>query len=303
LAGLAVLAALLWAAWPTLAGLAWRWGHDPQYTHGYLVPLFSLYLAWSGREHFAAACRRPSWWGLAPLALGLALSLAGTYVSFDWLRAMALLPCLAGVCLLWGGPRALRGAWPALAFLAFMVPLPYQLEVALAQPLQRLATGASTYILQTLGFEAVSRGNIILLGQERIGVVEACNGLSMLVIFVALATALALVVRRPWPDRALLVASAVPIALAANVTRIVATGVLLQTVGPGLADLAFHDLAGWLMMPLALLLLGLELRLLSWVLAPAPAVQRFPSPLLAARAPLGVDRVGTAIAMLPAADS
>src|SRR5262245_6686519 len=86
-----VLAAFLWAQAPTLGGLARRWRDDPQYTHGYLVPLFALYLAWTRRQHFAAAGRRPSWWGLVLLVPGLALSWAGTCLAFEWLRAAAWL--------------------------------------------------------------------------------------------------------------------------------------------------------------------------------------------------------------------
>jgi exosortase len=266
----AVAAALLWAQWPTLAVLTRRWATDPQYSHGYLVVLFAGYLAWTRRVHFLSPAATPSWWGWALLGLGQFLSLAGTYVSFDWLRAAALLPTLAGLAVLWGGRPALRGAWPALAFLLFMIPLPYRVEVALAHPLQRLATAASTYTLQTLGYDAVAFGNVIDLDPARIGVEQACSGLSMLLVFIALATAAALVLRRPPADRILIVASAVPIALVANVVRIVATGILYQTVGRKWADLVFHDLAGWLMMPLALGLMWLELRLVSWVLVPPP---------------------------------
>jgi exosortase len=147
-----------------------------------------------------------------------------------------------------------------------MVPLPYRLEVALAHPLQRLGTWASTYALQTLGFAAFAEGNVIRMRPVRIGVVEACSGLSMLVIFFALSTAVAVLANRPLWERLLLVASAVPIAVAANVTRITVTGVLHKWVGRELADYVFHDLAGWLTMPLALGMLWAELRLLAWVI-------------------------------------
>jgi exosortase len=267
LAAAALAVALAWVFWPSLRGLTDRWG-DAEYSHGYLVPVFSLYLLWARRGLLPDGPPRSSWWGLPLLAAGLALRFAGTYAFFDWLAAVALLPCLAGVALLLGGGRALRWSWPAIGFLIFMVPLPYRLETGLAHPLQRIATTASTYALQTLGFAAFAEGNVIRLGTIRIGVVEACSGLSMLLIFFALATAVVLVVRRPVLDKALIVVSAVPIAVAANVTRITVTGILHKVAGSYWADLVFHDLAGWLMMPLALGLLWLELRLLAWVLVP-----------------------------------
>jgi exosortase len=270
LGGLIGAVVLLWVYAPTLTAVAQRWGQDPNYSHGYLVPLFAAFLLWSRRDLLAgAASRRPSWWGALLLAAGLALSATGTYLYLGWLKGLSLLPCLAGLAVLLGGGAALRWSWPAIAFLGFMIPLPYRLEVALTQPLQRLGTLASTYALQTLGFAAFSEGNVICLGRARIGVVEACSGLSMLVIFFALSAAVALLVRRPLWERLFLVASAVPIALLANVTRITVTGMLHEVAGPELADLVFHDLAGWLMMPLALGLLWVELRLLSWIL-PAP---------------------------------
>ncbi len=269
-----LLAAGAWAFAPTLGGLAERWGHDSRYSHGYLVPLFSLFLLWRQREALCGPGMEPSWWGLGVLAAGLALSAAGTGVYLDWFNALALPACLAGGVVLLRGWRGLGVAWPALAFLLFMVPLPYQLEVALAHPLQRVATKLSTLAIQTLGFVAVAEGNTIRMGAVRIGVVEACSGLSMLMIFFALCTAAALLLRRPLVERLLVVASAVPIALLANVLRIVVTAVLHKLAGHELADLVFHDLAGWLMMPLALGMLWLGYRLFSWVFPlRAPAEQ------------------------------
>jgi exosortase len=139
-----------------------------------------------------------------------------------------------------------------------MIPLPYFVEVALAHPLRRLATAMSTYALQTVGYPAIAEGNVILIDDLKLGVAEACSGLGMLSTFLALATALALSTRAPLVDRIVLLVSAVPIALIANVARISATG-----IAP-----ALHDFLGWLMMPFALLLLWLELRFLGTLFTP-----------------------------------
>jgi exosortase len=263
LAPVALGAALLWAFWPTLAELAHRWSNDSQYSHGYLVPVFAAALLWMRRENRPAFEPRFSWWGVALLSLGVALRFVGDFIFLDWLDAIALLPCLAGLAVLCGGKAALRWSWPAIAFLAFMVPLPYRVEIALAHPLQRVATKASNYSLQTLGLPAVAEGNVIFMNESQIGVVEACSGLSMLVIFFALSTALTFVVDRPWWQKLLLIVSAVPIALIANITRITVTGVMHETVGHEAANIVFHDLAGWLMMPFALVLLWIELQILA----------------------------------------
>ena len=261
---------LLWAFAPTLAELGHRWSADAQYSHGYLVPAFAVVLLWLRRERCSTIVPGSSWWGLALLGLGAVLRFAGDYLYMDWLDAGALLPCLAGLTILVGGKAALSWAWPAIAFLGFMIPLPFRLEIALAHPLQRLATLASTYALQTLSLPALSEGNVILINETRIGLVEACSGLSMLVIFFALSTAFIFLARRPLWQNLVLAASAVPIALIANVTRITVTGVMHETVGHKAANLVFHDLAGWLMMPFALVLLWLELKALGRLLIELP---------------------------------
>jgi exosortase len=148
----------------------------------------------------------------------------------------------------------LRWAWLAIAFLVFMIPLPWRLENALGPPLRYLATRAGTYTLQTLGFMAFSEGNVIQLDDARIGVVEACSGLSMLITFIALSTGMAMVVERPLVDRVVLVLSAIPVALLANIARITMTGILHETAGGSVADRYYHDLAGWVMIPFALVL-------------------------------------------------
>jgi exosortase len=212
-----------------------------------------------------------SWWGLAILVPGLALHLAGAYIYLDFLSEASLLVCLAGLCLCLGGKTLLSAAAPAIGFLVFMLPLPFRVEVALGQPLQRIATQASTYLLQMLGFYAADQGNIIVLRTARpLGVVEACSGLGMLVTFFALAVAVAIVLHRPMLDRVIVVASAIPVAVIANVLRIVITGVLAETVGGEVVYWVYHSVAGWLMMSIALGIIFIELKILSRLLVEPP---------------------------------
>jgi exosortase len=260
--------ALGWVYWPTLLDCFQRWSTDPRYSHGYLVPLFSGYLLWSWREQFPKEAYHGQNWGLFLLGVGLGISFLGTYLAIGWLNGISLLPCVAGLTVLMGGWSVLRWSWPAIAFLLFMLPLPFLVETALANRLQPIATIASTFVLQTLGFVAFSEGNVICLGEIRIGVVEACSGLNTLMLFFALSTAVTLIIQRSRVEKGLLLLSAIPIALIANITRITVTGILHKTVGSAVADLVFHDLAGWLMIVLALGLLWIELRVLSWVLVP-----------------------------------
>jgi exosortase len=258
--------ALAWAYWPALCAMAERWSDDPQYSHGFLVPVFALVLLWSRRELRPLPPFQASWWGIAWLTGALLLRLSAGLFYLEPLDGYSLLLALAGVVLLMGGRPALRWAWPAIAFLGFMLPLPFQIDVALAYPLRRMATLASTYLLQTFGLPAFAEGNVIVMDGVRLEVVEACSGLGMLMTFFALATAVAVLVDRPPLDKLVVAASAIPIALLVNVVRITATALAHRWFGAETAHILKHDLAGWLMMPLALGLLWLELRLLSRLL-------------------------------------
>lgn len=258
----ALTAAFIWSYWPILIDMTRKWSDDPQYSHAFLVPAFAAYLLWFRRKFISLSDWHASWWGLPVLAVGISARLVGSIVYFEWLESISLLLVLAGTVILVAGPMAIRWSWPAIAFLGFMIPLPFRVETAFSLPLQRIATLASTYVLQTLGRPAFSEGNVIVMNDVRIGVVEACNGLGMLMLFFALATALAIVVRRHPLEKMLIIASAAPVAVAANVIRITVTGLLSESVdSKTLARI--HDWAGWLMMPLALGLLGLEILIVS----------------------------------------
>jgi exosortase len=263
-----VLAALtltfLWAYWTTLEELAEEWSQDPQYSHGYLVPVVAVALVWFRRRQFAAQPMQPSLWGIALLLLGTGIRLASAYLYYFWPDRISILPVVAGVCVAVGGWRALRWAWPSIVFLVFMMPLPSSLQGLLTDPLQHVATESATYLLQTLGLPAQAEGNVILLSEVDLGVVEACNGLRMMVTFFAVAAAVVLLLQPEWWQALVILISAIPIAIICNVVRLVTTGILYETVGEDIAQFAFHGWPGpWLMMALASALLYLELVLLS----------------------------------------
>jgi exosortase len=131
-------------------------------------------------------------------------------------------------------------------------------------------------VIQALGFPAFSEGNVISLEHGRIAVVEACSGLSMLLTFAAITTGMAMIVHRPLLDKLVIVASTVPVALAVNIARIVANGVAIEVWDAETANRVFHDLGGWLMMPLAVAAVWFELWVLSRLLIEVPESKAVP---------------------------
>jgi exosortase len=267
LAAVAVVAVLGWAYGESFAGLVLRWWNEPDYVYGFLVIPFSVALLWLRAAHMPQTAQG-SLWGLPLLGLAAAMRFGSAYFQYALIDPLSLVPCLAGITVLALGWQGLRWAWPSIAYLVFMVPLPGFLASMLSQPLQHIGATTSTYLLQTFGIPAVARGTVIALSQSDLGVEEACSGLRMLMLFLAVCTAAALVMHRdPW-QRVVLVLSAVPIAVIANVLRITITGILYETSGAEWAEIVFHDLAGWLMMPLAVILSWLEMSILALIFRP-----------------------------------
>lgn len=254
---------LVWAYWPTLVTMFERWGSDPQYSHGYLVPLFSIYLAWVWKDSRPEPSSRHRVWGVVLLVAANLIRVATAYLNMEYFESLSLVLAIGGAVFVAFGWGIFRWSLAPIAFLSLMVPLPYTVSTFARRPLRRIGTIAGTYILQTLGFNAFPRGNVIELSNSVVGVAEACSGLRMLMIFVALAFAVALLSQRPLWERVVIVLSSVPIALIANIIRIVMTAIFYEKIGGELADGPLHTFAGLAMMPIGLALLGIE----AWILA------------------------------------
>jgi exosortase len=187
-----------------------------------------------------------------------------------------------------GGWHTIRWAWPALGFLIFMLPLPSVFEQNILWKLQTLASVCSTFVLQTMGVAAFRQGNLISVPGADLNIADACSGLRMLTIFLALAVAMVFLIDRPWWDKFVILLSAVPIALIVNIIRITVTGLMYMAVGPDneFAKKLGHDWAGLFMMPLALGFLWLELQVLEKLTVPVEVAQLKPVGARAATIPV-----------------
>lgn len=267
---------LIYSYWPGLMNAASSWD-DAQYSHGWLVPLFGAAMLFWWRQPIAQpvpTLERMAGLGLLVASFGLRLLMARyRIVTIDM---YSFVPALAGVFLMIGGWNLFRWAWAPVAFLIFMYPLPDEATRYLLGPLQTLATIVSTFALQTLGMDAFRDGNRIIVGEMQLGVVDACSGLRMLTIFIALSVAIVMLGKREWWENAVIMASSIPIALLVNSVRITVTGLLYQVASSETAEMVFHDLAGWIMMPMALALLFVEQKMLASLFLDEQEVSRVP---------------------------
>ena len=257
-----VLLALIF--WRNLCHFGLSWATDENYSHGFLVPLISLYFA-----NQAAARPGPMrskggvGLGVALLVGALLVKLGTVVVSVGTLGDLALIVAIAGVCALLGGAEALRRYGFAIGFLCFMIPMPVALYALIASPLQLAVSRLASVFLNATNVPVLTEGNMMTLpGGVQMFVAEACSGMRQLTGFLALTAAVAHLSGRPLWYKGGVVLSAVPVAMTANVARVVLTGYIMYYVSPAYASGTFHTLEGLLMLGFGLALL----RGLCWVL-------------------------------------
>jgi exosortase len=262
---LAVLGVLsLWIYWRTFAHLVLQWWRDPNFSHGFLVPIFSAYIVWRKRDQLAQIIPQPSWSGLAFLLSGIFVLLVGEMGAELFLARSSLLLVLAGVLILYFGWAFFRAVLFPWAFLLLMIPIPTILFNKITFPLQLLASRLAAAVLPTLGVPVLREGNIINLSSMALEVAEACSGIRSLMSLLALAIMYGyLMDTRPWV-RWTLAISAAPIAVLANAIRVVGTGLLVQYWDPEKAEGYFHESWGWLTFVMSLLMLYLLHAAIRW---------------------------------------
>ena len=258
-----VLTALLfWLYMPTLAHLVGQWWQDPNFSHGFFVPLFAAFVVWQERTKLAGLTLRPSWWGLPFLGFGLSLLVVGQMGAELFLSRLSLLIVLAGLIVLfcgWSFFRALLFPW---AFLLLMIPIPAIVFNQITFPLQLLASQVASTVLPWLGVPVLREGNVIVLPAMALEVADACSGIRSLMSLATLAVIYGYLMERKIAVRVLLAVASLPIAVAANSFRVVITGLLVQYWDPDKAQGFFHEFQGWLMFVASLLMLYLLHRLI-----------------------------------------
>jgi exosortase D (VPLPA-CTERM-specific) len=250
-----LLLLLTWLYGSILWRLGKQWLNDPNFSHGIFVPVFALFVVWQKRKEISEFVCAPSWTGIPILLFGLLTLVLGSLGAELFLSRASLLLVIAGLMVLyWGWPtfRAILFPW---AFLLLMIPFPEIILQKVTFPLQIFASKVAAALLPLAGVPVLREGNVITLPRMPLEIVQACSGIRSLLSLVTLAIIYGyLMDNRKWM-RILLAVSAVPIAIAANSLRIVATGLLVQYWDPDMAEGFYHTFQGWLIFVVSLVML------------------------------------------------
>lgn len=251
---LTVLAiALLYA--DILHALYLDWLNDPNYSHGFLVPLISAYFAWQKKDELEQLPVKPAKSGLLLIFFALAVLLLGVAAQEYYTRRASFVLLLAGIILFMFGWQWLKTLLLPVAFLFFMIPLPYIIYDAIAFPLKLFVAKFSVLTLKLMGVVLLREGNIIMFPDLTLEVADACSGLRSIISLLALGVALAVLTQKRMTMKILLVVMTVPIAVLTNMIRVIVTGYLAQYYGSAAAEGFFHEFAGMGVFLLAMVLL------------------------------------------------
>jgi exosortase len=243
---LGALLAVLYA--PVVWDLAALWRGEAAYSHGPLIPLIAAYMVWQTRQRLREVPRRPCPAAWPLLLAGLLLLLVGRLAYEIHLAALSVILVLGALVAMAGGPRLLWAAVVPIAYLVFMIPLPWTVYFGAGDPLKITTAVVATEVVAPLRIPMLREGTLIYLPTVTLEVESACSGVRTVLSLLPLAVAFAyLMVRRPW-GRAVLIASAVPIAVLANILRVAEIIVQAHFFPDNVTGYALHLYSAWIPM-------------------------------------------------------
>ncbi len=267
----AVIAVLLSVLYYRVAvKLVYDWYTIPDYSHGFLVPLFAAFLVWDKRKVLSDTPVKQTWSGLVLVVFSIALLILGVYGVELFTTRMSFVLLLTGLIWTLFGTAMLRVLRFPLLVLVLAIPFPAILFNQITFPLQLLASRIASDILPFLGVPTLHEGNVIELPIMKLEVAEACSGIRSLMSLFTLAVFYGYFLERTTSRRVILALASIPIAVTANVARIVGTGLCVQYWDPEKALGFFHEFSGWVMFIVSLVCLYLVHRVMR-LISPAKA--------------------------------
>lgn len=247
-----------------ISNIVRQWAEDNSWSHGFLIPLFSLYFINQAKKDILNIKPKPNYPGLVLVFLGILFyPLNVVHFQYGYLRPMGMIATLGAVVLFLGGWRLIKYTWLPIGFLIFSVPLPDRYYRALTIPMRQWAATVAVALLNQVNqMEATANGvviDVIYKGQRlepALDVAEACSGMRLLMAFLALGVAMAYLHYRPIWQRVILLGSTIPIAIVCNIIRVTVTGFIYILINPKYAQGIYHDILGMSMLPLAFGLYG-----------------------------------------------
>ena len=258
---LTVLAAAAYV--PTFIWMVQRWtAVETYYSHGFLIPLISIFIVWLRREKLSKLKAAPLRLGWLFFGAGIAIHTLSALLQVYFTSGFSLILVIMGLVLLFLGKDFLKQLLFPIFFLVFMIPLPMVAIANLSFRLKIFASQVSTFIVNRLGIPAIREGSIIKTTHSYLVVEDICSGIRSLIALIALGVLMSYYSRLSRAKKIILFSSAIPIAIFSNVIRIVALTLVSEIYGSKVATGKFHDVMGILVFVFAFLGLSLVAKML-----------------------------------------
>jgi exosortase len=251
-------------AWQDIFHIAWR---DQEASHAFLVPLVVAWLVWVRRRRLAHCRYRSAWVGTAIVLVGTIIYVLGDrFMIQSFWHGGAVVILLGAIATVVGGEVMWR-LLPAALAVFFVIPMPGRIRQSIALPMETATALATQKIYETFGFPIERSGNTLTLNGRDVNIIEACNGLRMVVALTMVSYAFAWGNSLRWYVRLILLALSPLSAIVCNVVRLIPT-VWLYGYHPGEFAYRMHDLSGWVMLLVSFAILVGVIRVLRWALVP-----------------------------------
>jgi exosortase len=232
--------------------LVYDWYTIPDYSHGFLVPFFAAFLIWDKRKVLKAIPINQTWSGIVLVVFSNMVLILGVYGVELFTARISFIFLMTGLIATFFGWAMVRELSFPLLVLVLAIPFPAILFNRITFPLQLLASRIASDILPLLGVPTLHEGNVIELPVMKLEVAEACSGIRSLMSLFTLAVFYGYFLERTTRRRVILALASIPIAVTANVARIVGTGLCVQYWDPEKALGFFHEFSGWVMFVVSL---------------------------------------------------
>ncbi len=240
---------------PVIAELVETWSNDDNYSHGFIVPIVSIFVLYKKRDKLATINKQTTNIGLIPLICGLALFVIGNAGAEYFTVGVSLVITLFGITYYLYGKEFIRETWFAFFILLFMIPIPAVVYFSATFPMQLFASKVSVFLLDIIGIPVVRQGNMIHLPQQTLEVAEACSGLRSLISLLAMGAIYGYMAQEKLLAKSLLFFSTIPIAIGVNVIRVFMAALLTYAVEMDTTAEPLHTIIGLLMFLFSFILL------------------------------------------------
>lgn len=244
----------------TFGGLIRSWMSDGNYAHGFVVIPISLYLAFRKKDKLAQIPVQPSIAGNLLLVLGLGLYVLGQWADVVFIGGLSFVVVVAGVIWTFAGFTMLKELAFPVVFLIFMTPPPDIFAEKVGAPLQRVSCSYATMLGGLFGMNVRSEGVTILINGMTFAVDVPCSGIRAINALATLGAVLAYFANTTLIKKFVLFALSIPVAFAANVSRVFGVITVANFISVKADVMKFHDMSGPFFFLVALFLMILVKR-------------------------------------------